>query len=240
MFWDATPAEVHDLRRRPVEGVAAQPRLRRRPDALRPADRQAGRDGRRLRRVVGPRRSRTTPAARRCSAGTATCCGDAMEARGLHRLRGGVVALRLQGLGEVPDRQPDVRVASREHHGARGPGRILSPADRVRAPRRDDPDARRRQAAHRDLHAEERRGPAADHPDPHARTASPTMPRACAATSRAPTASSPTTATSSCSRTSAAAVKSEGRFVMLRPPRDPKDPRPSTRAPTPTTPSTGC
>ena len=35
--------------------------------------------------------------------------------------------------------------------------------------------------------------------------------------------------------------KSEGQFVMSRPPRDPKDDRrPSTRAPTPTTPSTGC
>ena len=82
MFWEATPEKQHIFVADPSQGLAPQPRLRRGPDAVRPQDRQAGRDGRRLRRDVRPLLRRTTPAARRCSAGTASCCGAAMEAEG--------------------------------------------------------------------------------------------------------------------------------------------------------------
>ena len=56
-----------------------------------------------------------------------------------------------------------------------------------------------------------------------------------------PARSWPTTATSSCSRTSAASSTRRATFVMQRPARAPgRHRRRSTRAPTPTTPSTGC
>ena len=64
--------EVPHLRRRPVEGVAAQPRLRRGPDAVRPA-RRASRSRWWAATTSSPTgRTRTTGAARRCSAGTAS------------------------------------------------------------------------------------------------------------------------------------------------------------------------
>ena len=65
------------LRRRPGGGLEAQPRLRRRHDALRPEDRQAGRDAEPLRRDEPARRRRLHRAARRRSASAATCCGAA-------------------------------------------------------------------------------------------------------------------------------------------------------------------
>ena len=48
MFWDATPEKQRIFVADPVEGLAAQPRLRRRSDLVRSQDGQAGRDGRRL------------------------------------------------------------------------------------------------------------------------------------------------------------------------------------------------
>ena len=96
-----------DVRRRSRAGIPPQPRRRRRPQSLRPADRQAGRDGGHLRRghrpfepglpgrhlapALAPR-----PAAR----------GDGVGR--VHRLRERVVALRLPGLAPLPHRQPAV------------------------------------------------------------------------------------------------------------------------------------
>src|SRR5262249_10589685 len=103
----------------PVAGVAAQPRLRRGPDHLRPQDRQGGRDDGRLRRHVGhllPRLpGRYGPAAlppRPAEAGDAGAGG--------HGLRGGVGALRLQGLAQVPDPEQDLRGAGRQEMSRRG------------------------------------------------------------------------------------------------------------------------
>ena len=67
--------EAADLRGRPVAGIAPQPRLRGGPDAVRPQDGQAGGDDRRLSTRSRTAPTPTTPAARRCSAGTGNCCG---------------------------------------------------------------------------------------------------------------------------------------------------------------------
>jgi D-alanyl-D-alanine dipeptidase len=48
LFWDITPADKKQFVADPTAGLAAQPRLRRGPVALRPRDRQGGRDDRRL------------------------------------------------------------------------------------------------------------------------------------------------------------------------------------------------
>ena len=48
MFWEATPVKQRMFVADPAHGIAPQPRLRGGPDAVRPQDRQAGGDDRRL------------------------------------------------------------------------------------------------------------------------------------------------------------------------------------------------
>ena len=94
------------------------------------------------------------------------------------------------------------------------------------------------QAAHQDLHA--RRTSAGPLPIIFKRTPY-GIEGAGRQLRRATTRRWPTRATSSSSRTSAASSSPKAQFVMQRPPRDRRaTPRRSTRAPTPTTPSTGC
>ena len=98
------------LRRRSRRRIAAQPRLRGRPHPLRPEDREADSHDRRLRRDERPllsalSRRHLAPAVAPRSAAPRDGGG------GLHRLRGGVVALRLSGLAAVPDPEPHVRAA---------------------------------------------------------------------------------------------------------------------------------
>src|SRR5262249_32016369 len=96
------------LRRRPEQRLAPQPWLCRRLDALRPQDRQAHRNGRRLRPNVGTPLTRIPgPRLRAAPAPRSLTLGDG--SRGLHRLRSRVVALRLQGLEAISDPQSDVR-----------------------------------------------------------------------------------------------------------------------------------
>src|SRR5262249_29209732 len=71
---------------------------------------QGDRDDGRLRRDVGPLVS-GLPGRHLAAALAPRPVAPRDGGGGFHRLRGGVVALRLQGLDEVPDRQPDVRGA---------------------------------------------------------------------------------------------------------------------------------
>ena len=75
MFWEATPEKQRIFVADPAKGSHAQPRLRRGPDAVRPQDRQAGGDDRRLRRDVEPFLRRLPRRHVACSAGIGNCCG---------------------------------------------------------------------------------------------------------------------------------------------------------------------
>jgi len=98
------------LRRRPGRGLAPQPRLRRRPHALRAQHGRTGRDGRALRRderaLLSRLRRRHLPAALAPRAPARRHGG-----RGLPRLRVRVVALRLPRLGALPHPERDLRAA---------------------------------------------------------------------------------------------------------------------------------
>ncbi len=102
LFWEATPEAQHLFVAEPVEGLAAQPGLRRGPDPLRPGHRPADRDGQRLRRVLRaglPQLpGRVEPPA---LASRPAPLGDGVGR--VHRQRVGMVALRLQQLARLSD-----------------------------------------------------------------------------------------------------------------------------------------
>ena len=108
VFWDATPERLRWLVANPVSGSRHNRGSRRGPHALRPRHRPAGRDARDLRRVHLPVLRRLP---RRHLAGTLVSAGapGGDGSRGVRRQPGGVVALRLQGVAELPDPEPAVR-----------------------------------------------------------------------------------------------------------------------------------
>ena len=75
MFWDATPEKQRIFVADPSKGSRHNRGCAVDLTLYDLQDRQAGRDGRRLRRDSRTAPIPTTPAAPRCSAGTATCCG---------------------------------------------------------------------------------------------------------------------------------------------------------------------
>src|SRR5689334_16569590 len=99
---ERNPSGIARLRSRSGAGIETQPRLRHRPDALRSQDEEGGRDAGRVRRDVTAFLSRLRrghdPAAR-----LARPAAAGHGTRGLHRVRRGVVALRLQRLEALRD-----------------------------------------------------------------------------------------------------------------------------------------
>ena len=82
MFWDATPETGHGFVADPAKGSRHNRGCAVDLTLYDLEDRQAGRDGRRLRRVLDRGRTPTTPAARRASAGTATCSAGRWRTQG--------------------------------------------------------------------------------------------------------------------------------------------------------------
>ena len=142
MFWEATPDDKKIFVADPTKRIAAQSRLRRGPDTVRPEDRRGRENAQRLRRDErsAPMQDYAGGAAKERE--RRAILRAAMEKEGFTVYHAGVVALRLQGLEVLRDPECAVRgLGEKEVNLDAGKAHFCLSVSRITA-RRADSDHR--------------------------------------------------------------------------------------------------